>query len=391
MSDLYLLDPERSPAWYPFHDSRPISELRAGAWLIRERWEAIADGETRAIFGPDHLHGFAEDGVPPVTPVAHVDGPAVIGESRFAPSGVAPELPDAPARLVNDGETVGWWVPPEHRWDPTASYDGAEEIALDGILLHGAYDVLTALEYLLVGDTADFTHEPGEELPEGSIVIGDPGDVVILGARVEPGVVFDVRAGAVVLEQHGYVRSGSRLVGPLYVGPGCELLGGDIQQCSIGPRCKIRGEMQSTVLLGYANKGHEGFVGHSVIGRWVNVGAGTTTSNLKNTYGPIRLSVDTDRIETGRQFVGTLFGDHAKLAIGTFLDTGTVIGAGANVFGPQRPPKYIAPMAWGSDGTRVTRDGFLAVAERVMPRRHVPVTDEVRASLGRLYDHAAAR
>jgi hypothetical protein len=144
-------------------------------------------------------------------------------------------------------------------------------------------------------------------------------------------------------------------------------------------------------MVGYANKAHDGFVGHSVIGRWVNLGAATTTSNLKNTYGPIRLTVGGERIETERQFVGTLFGDHAKVAIGTYFETGSLVGAGANVFGPNRPPKYIPPLAWGCDGQVVSRDGFLTVAERVMQRRQVTVTGEIKESLTRLYEHATAR
>jgi UDP-N-acetylglucosamine diphosphorylase/glucosamine-1-phosphate N-acetyltransferase len=386
MTDLYLLDPTPSPAWFPFADCRPISELRAGAWLIRERWEAIADGATRAVFAPEHLWEFAEDGVPPVVGVAPVGGPAVIGHSAFAPAGIRPDLPDRPARLVNDGATVGWWVPEKERWEPDG--DAAAEVPVDGMLLHGAYDLITALEHLLVADAADFTHEPGDALPEGSVVIGDPTDVVLLGAAVEPGVVFDVRGGAVVIEQHAYVRGGTRLEGPAYVGPGSEILGGVVRRCSIGPRCKVRGEIASTVVLGYANKAHDGFVGHSVVGRWVNLGAGTTTSDLKNTYGAVRLDVAGERLETGLQNVGTLFGDHAKVAIGTLLDTGTVVGSGANVFGATRPPKYIRPFAWGMDGALMSRDGFLTVATRVMPRRQVGVSDAVRATLGRIYDHA---
>ena len=387
MTKLFLLDPERSAAWYPFADCRPIAELRAGAWLIRERWEAIADGETEAIFAASHLHGFSEDGVPPVTAARTVEGPAVVGRGAFAPAGVSPDLPTGPARLVNDGDAVGWWVPEGATWE--VGQDEGEDVTLDGFLLHGSYDLVTALEHMLVADTADFTHEPGDQLADGSIVIGDPTDVVTLGALVEPGVVFDVRGGAVVIEQHSYVKSGTRLEGPVYVGPGTEILGGVVHRCSIGPRCRVRGEIANSVLLGYANKAHDGFVGHSVLGRWVNVGAGTTTSNLKNTYGDIRLDVAGERIETGLQNLGTLFGDHAKLAIGTQLDTGTVLGAGANVFGVSRPPKFMPPFAWGSSGERMSRDGFLTVATRVMPRRQVAFTDAVRESLGRIYDHAA--
>lgn len=384
---LYLVDPPPSPAWFPFADARPIAELRAGAWLIRERWEAIADVEATAIFGAAHVQAFAEDGVPPVSERAPVLGPAVVGRSDFAPSGVPLELPSGPARLVNEGTVVGWWIPEGLEWSEEG---GGEEIAVEGLLLHGAYDLIAALEHLLVADAADFTHEPGDQLPDGSLVLGDPADVVLLGAAVEPGVIFDVRAGAVVVEQHAHVRSGTRFEGPVYVGPGTQILGGEIRQCAFGPRCKIRGEMQATVALGYANKAHDGFVGHSVLGRWVNVGAGTVTSNLKNTYGPIRLDLGAERVETGRQYLGTLFGDHAKTAIGTMLNTGTVVGVGANVFGAARLAKHVPAFAWGVDGARAELDGFLRTASRVMPRRQVEFTDAMRQSLTQIYRHAVS-
>ena len=155
----------------------------------------------------------------------------------------------------------------------------------------------------------------------------------------------------------------------------------------------FRSEVSNCVFLGYANKAHDGFVGHSVIGRWVNLGAGTITSNLKNTYGTVRLEVAGTAIDTGMQFLGSLIGDHAKTAIGTLLGTGTVIGAGANVFDAVRPPKYVPPFAWGgsADGAaRVSRDGFLKVAERVLPRRDVAVDHALRAALGRIYDWATS-
>src|SRR5690349_16617682 len=117
MTDLYLVEPELSVAWSPFSDCRPISELRAGAWLIRERWEAIAQGETRLIFGPEHLRTFVEDGVPSVRAKQAVEGPALVGRSDFAPGGTRPEFDDKPMRFVNDGETVGWFVPRGKRWE----------------------------------------------------------------------------------------------------------------------------------------------------------------------------------------------------------------------------------------------------------------------------------
>jgi UDP-N-acetylglucosamine diphosphorylase/glucosamine-1-phosphate N-acetyltransferase len=387
MPDLFLKDPPGGSRWFPFQDSRPICELRAGAWLIRERWEAVAEGETRGIFTEDYLHAFVEDGRPSPGPVRPVDGPAVVGRSDFVPTGIPPEFPDQPTLLVNDGETVGWWLPPDITWNPDETPDW-ESVELDGILLHGAYDLVTAQEHFLVADATDFTNEGGEELPEGSVVLGDPADVILIGARVEPGVTFDVREGAVVVEQHAYVKGGTRFEGPVYVGPGTLVLGGPIRWSAFGPQCKVRGEIAACTFLGYANKAHDGFLGHSVIGRWVNLGANTVTSDLKNTYGPVHLEIDGARIETGRKNLGSLIGDHAKTAIGTLLGTGTTIGVGCNVFGVTRPPRYLPPFAWGPDGDVMRKDGFLSVAERVLPRRDVTVTPEIRAMLAAIYDHA---
>jgi UDP-N-acetylglucosamine diphosphorylase/glucosamine-1-phosphate N-acetyltransferase len=386
---LYLLDPEPGLAWYPFGDARPVCELRAGVWLIRERWEAIAQAETEAVFGPPHLAAFTEDGAAAVRARERVEGPAIIGRSEFAPSGTPPQLGDAPLRLVNDGQAVGWWVPEGHAWEG-GELDG-DAVELEGVLLAGAYDLVTALEHLLPPDAADFTRETNDGVPDACAVIGDPADVIVLGATVEPGTVFDVRAGPVVLEQHSYIMSGSRGEGPLYVGPGSRILGDAVGASVVGPRCKVHGEVSHSVFVGYANKAHYGYLGHSVIGRWVNLGAGTTTSNLKNTYGPVRLSGPDGKRDTGRQFLGTLIGDHAKTAIGIQFDTGTLVGTGANVFGTVRPSKYVRPFAWGDTDQTVAREQFLAVAERVLPRRDVPVTDDVRRMLGEIYDHAVKR
>jgi UDP-N-acetylglucosamine diphosphorylase/glucosamine-1-phosphate N-acetyltransferase len=156
-----------------------------------------------------------------------------------------------------------------------------------------------------------------------------------------------------------------------------------VASSSIGDHCKVRGEFSSSVVLSHSNKGHAGFVGHSYLGRWVNLGAMTTTSNLKNTYGPVQLWTPTGLRDTGQQFLGTLFGDHAKTGIGTMLSTGTVIGAGANVFGANMPPRVVPPFAWGDgepyDTYDVTR--FLSVAERVMSRRDVQLSDKARKHL----------
>ncbi|HYT81871.1 MAG TPA: putative sugar nucleotidyl transferase [Gemmatimonadales bacterium] len=381
---LYLLDPDPAPSWAPFAGVRPLCELRAGAHLVRERWETFVGAEASAIFTLPHLAGFPEAGVPPVEPRRAVPGPAVIGSSTFAPRGLAPHLPEAPARLTHGGITVGWAVPSGATWSGPLSQ--AQAVEVQGLLLRGVYDLVPALEHLLREDLLGMLGE-SDPVPRATTVIGDPAWVVLRDASVEPGVVFDTTAGPVVLESGVEVKAGARLEGPLWAGANTRIVGGPIRGSAIGPWSVVRGEVAGTVFLGYANKAHDGFVGSSVLGRWVNIGAGTITSNLKNTYGPVRLEVAGAKLETGHMFLGSLIGDHAKTAIGTLLGTGTVVGAGASLFEGVRAPKYVAPFSWGGEGTeRMTREGFLAIVERVLPRRHVTVDHATRAYLGSMYD-----
>ena len=383
---LYLLDPEPAPAWAPFAGARPLCELRAGAHLIRERWETFIGVETAGIFALPHLAGFVEAGVPPVSGRHPVAGPAIIGSSTFAPCGLAPGLPDGAFRFTSGGITVGWGIGPGATWDGPQPHAAALDVP--GVVLHGVYDLLPALERLLSDDLRALLGD-SDPLPAGSTVLGDPAAIALHDAALEPGVVFDVRNGPVVLESGAAVRAGSRLEGPLWIGANTHVLGGPVRASAIGPRVNVRGELSTCVFLGYANKAHDGFVGHSVIGRWANLGAGTITSNLKNTYGRVRLDVAGMPLETGLQFLGSLIGDHAKTAIGTLLSTGTVIGAGASVFEGVRAPRYVPPFAWGGTGdARMSKAGFLRIAERVLPRRDVAVDDATRALLERVYDWA---
>jgi UDP-N-acetylglucosamine diphosphorylase/glucosamine-1-phosphate N-acetyltransferase len=209
-----------------------------------------------------------------------------------------------------------------------------------------------------------------EELP-GCHILGD--GLVSLGSKVEvePGSVFDVSGGPIRLSDGAVVRSHTRISGPAYVGPNSSILGGVLSQVTIGPVCKVRGEVESSIVLGYSNKAHDGFIGHAYLGRWVNLGAFTTDSDLKNNYGAVRVGGADGPRETGLLKVGCFLGDHVKTGIGTFLNTGTVVGAGSNLFGGSMPPTFVPPFSWGSgaDLTEFRLDSFLEVAERTMARR----------------------
>lgn len=391
---LIMLEPADDAGWAPFAGVRPVAELRAGAWRVRERWERALGLRATEIIG-GAAAGFHELDSPRVAGAGTVSGPAIAAASWFAPQAGALAFPPGTRRLTHAGQTVACIAAAGERVDLLSDDGAAHEVG--GVVLGGAHRLLDALETLLQGDCASERDATAAQsggatpaLPDGTIVLGDRREIVSFGAAIEPGVVFDVRAGGVVLERGVEVRSGTRLEGPCWIGAGTRMLGGYVRASAFGPRCVVRGEVAASVFTGYANKGHDGFVGHSVLGQWVNLGAGTTTSNLKNTYGPIRLDTGHGKIETNRMYLGSLIGDHAKTAIGTMLSTGTVIGAGASVFGAGGVPKYVAPFSWGMDGERVSEDGFLRIAARVMPRRDVELTPERAASLSATYRRLAA-
>ena len=153
---------------------------------------------------------------------------------------------------------------------------------------------------------------------------------------------------------------------------------------TIGPVCRVGGEVEGSILHGYCNKQHDGFLGHSYIGPWVNLGAGTINSDLKNTYGTIRVSLNGTPVETGQRFVGATIGDHAKTGIGTCLPTGAIIGVAANVFTRAPLPKFVPSFAWlTDDGLAAYRpDKAVETARTVMGRRKVTLSPAEAALLG---------
>jgi UDP-N-acetylglucosamine diphosphorylase/glucosamine-1-phosphate N-acetyltransferase len=220
-------------------------------------------------------------------------------------------------------------------------------------------------------------------LPEQAVVVGSEGIYIERGSVVEPAVCFDVSAGPVLVRRGASVRAFTRLVGPCAIASGASVLGDRVAGSSIGEHSVVRGEMSETIVLGHSNKAHDGFVGHSYLGRWVNLGAGTITSNLKNTYGIVQLWTPHGVRDTGLMKLGSLIGDHVKFGIGTRLTTGSVIGAGSNIYGSTMPPKYVPPFSWGEgdDLAMYRLDKFLETAERAMGRRGVMLSANERRQL----------
>ena len=402
MTKLFLYDAaEELERFLPFSLSRPLGELRYGAFLLRERWSALLDLPVAGSLTPQsHLADFVEPGAPPVVGAPGEKNEArLLLRSTFAPaSPLSARLPAEPAETVRfvdaAGATVGYALPRRADWPGFTAAAEWPAVEVAGKLLAGVWDLVGDLATVLPADLERMrSAQAGGVIPRGTTVLGDPALVLAAEAAVEPGVVFDVRQGPIFLSPGVEVRSTARLAGPLAVAREARLVGGEISGSAIGPRCVVRGEVSGAVFLGYANKSHDGFLGSSVVGRWVNLGAGTITSNLKNTYGPVRLRLGATRYETGLIFLGSLIGDHVKTAIGTMLPTGCVIGVGANLFGSRRPPSEVPAFAWGVDepGGVLECGRFVEIAERVLPRRDVAVDDRTRRYLAAVWGAATRR
>jgi len=412
---LVLYDDRVARRFEPFALARPIATLVAGTTETWARWATALQMDVIGVVAAPHLADFDE---PPRVLSDVIRRGTVVANSRFSPTRAPADRGPVVATGQNDSGPDYWRadgriaaVRLREDLEVDALSDGSfaldalvttadRSIDITGWWQDAVWDYLRSLTAVLTDDIerlATAEDATGGAAPEGAIsrnvtVLGAhrivvrggfPGETHDQAALVEPHVVLDATAGPIYLAPGARIRAFSRLNGPCYVGPHSIVAGGEISNCSIGPWCKVRGEMSSTIVHGFANKGHEGFVGHSYIGQWVNLGAGTTTSNLKNTYGHVSLWTPDGVRSTGMQFLGTLFGDHAKTGIGTLLSTGTVVGAGANVFGGRMPPRVVPPFAWGEGEPyrEYGLDKFLEAAERMMGRRSVVLTDRMRRQL----------
>jgi len=196
---------------------------------------------------------------------------------------------------------------------------------------------------------------------------------------IKPGVILDAEDGPIFIGENATILHNATIQGAAFIGQNSIVkMGATIyHNSSIGKVSKVGGEIEDTIIHSYSNKQHNGFLGNSYLGSWVNLGAGTTNSDLKNNYGNIRTFINNQIVDTGRQFVGLTMGDHSKAAINTSFNTGAVVGVSSNVFGGTFPPKYLPSFSWGGSEALTTYDidRSIEVAERVMERRNVIMTD----------------
>jgi UDP-N-acetylglucosamine diphosphorylase/glucosamine-1-phosphate N-acetyltransferase len=259
------------------------------------------------------------------------------------------------------------------------------------------WDLVLANPGQITADFAAAGHSGIEGKVEQPNAIRGSKDGVFIapGALVHPMVVIDASNGPVYIDRDAEIHPFSRIEGPCYIGPKCILLGAKCREGnSIGPVCRIGGEVEESIIQGYSNKYHDGFLGHAYVGEWVNLGALTTNSDLKNDYSSVSVVLDgRTPIDTGSTKVGSIIGDHTKTSIGTLLNTGSYVGAMALLVATGKPlPKYIPSFAWYLEGavSKGFGKGKLYETARIaMGRRKMQWTDADEAMWDAVFEQTA--
>lgn len=261
-------------------------------------------------------------------------------------------------------------------------------------LLSRPWHVITFRDECIDADLDMLSQNPTQDLPAGVLGIGERPFTVDPTAAVYPGVTLDMEHGPIVIAEHATIRPGAVLVGPVYVGPHATVLERTLVKANtvLGPWTKVAGEVGGTIFQGYANKSHDGHLGDSYVGEWVNLGAGTTNSNLLNTYGEViaKATPKSPNERTGRQFLGAVIGDHVKTAICTRLMTGCVLHTGG-MFAQTAAVSGTTPaFAWATDaGVRTFRlEKFIEVMAAAMGRRKVKPSEAYLERVSRLQERA---
>jgi len=249
--------------------------------------------------------------------------------------------------------------------------------AVDAIMIRYPWDLIRRQRAMLEADFAYRGPAMRSAPMHGSHLLHADRICIAENVKIYPGVVLDAGEGPIIIDRNAVIRANSVITGPVYIGSESIVrTGADIrEETSLGPNCRVGGEVIGSIFFANANKQHEGFMGQSIVGEWANIGAGTITSNLKNTYGEVRMPISGTERGTEMHFLGSLIGDHAKIGIGVCLSTGTVVGFSSHVLDP-RPPKFVPSFAWAT-AKGIQRLDFhkaISIAKIVMGRRNKEFT-----------------
>lgn len=381
-----LFDGPSRNALLPFTFTRPVADIRIGILTIREKWEKYLGSTTTTL---------TEEYLSEKFPMVELEENVMINAS-YLPNPVLVELISNLERnqAVFKGDEVIAFYTQESQEE--VDFDTYEIIEFDGdyLKLEHTWDIFAKNDAAIREDFELLTEDRiSQPIPKSVNVISLSSIFIEEGAKLEF-VTLNASTGPIYIGKNSEIMEGSVIRGPFAL---CEeaqvkLATKVYGATTVGPHCRIGGEVNNSVLFGYSNKGHDGFLGNSVLGEWCNIGADSNNSNLKNNYEEVKLwSYETENFaKTGLQFCGLMMGDHSKCGINTMFNTGTVVGVSANIFGSGFPRNFVPSFSWGGASgfvTYLTKKAF-EVAKIVMDRRHVEFTEQDKAILEYVFEES---
>lgn len=377
-----LFDGAYREALLPFTYTRPVADIRIGIMTIREKWEFLLRTTTTTVteeyltdkwpMVEAETNIFILGSVVPSEKLVTVIRNLNIGEAVYTKDELI-------AFCVKEGE--------EPNLEAYTKINFDEEL----IIVKHTWDIFKNNAKAIELDFAILTEEGASEpLSETNTVIGKHPIFLEEGASVEC-AIFNTSNGPVYIGKNATVMEGAIIRGPFALCKSSTVkMGAKIYEATtVGPHSKVGGEVGNSVIFGYTNKGHDGYLGNSVLGEWCNLGADTNTSNLKNNYAEVRLwNYETEGFaRTGEQFCGLMMGDHSKSGINTMFNTGTVVGVSANIFGGGFPRNFIPSFSWGGSAGFVTykTNKAFEVATKVMDRRSLEFSEQEEAILTEIF------
>ncbi|WP_250434457.1 GlmU family protein [Hanstruepera flava] len=379
-----LFDGPSRNSLLPFTFTRPVADIRVGILTIREKWERYLEYTTTTI---------TEEYLSDKYPMVELSENVLINASY---------LPNQELAEMIKGLGENQAIFKEEDVIAFFTKDTQEDVDFESYEAIEYHD-----EILKIENTWDIFTKNGEAIAEDFELLTKGRQSAVI-----PKSVNTIKA------EHIFIEEGASLEfvtlnatnGPIYIGKGSEIMEGSIIRgpfalcdhatvkmgakiygpTTVGPYSKVGGEVTNSVLFGYSNKGHDGYLGNSVLGEWCNLGADTNNSNLKNNYAHVRLwNYETENFaKTGLQFCGLMMGDHSKCGINTMFNTGTVVGVSANIFGSGFPRNFVPSFSWGGNSgftTYLTKKAF-EVAEVVMARRDIEFTEQDAAILEHVFE-----
>lgn len=369
-----LFDGTVRNALLPFTFTRPVADIRVGILTIREKWEKYLGTTTTTL---------TEDYLMEKYPMVEMEQNIMINAS-FLPNPILVEMIqnlEVQQAVVFGEEIVAFYT---NDTQDEVNFDEYDLIEYEGDILRieNVWDIFAKNDAALREDFDLLTEDRISQFIPKSVNVIDPESIFIEeGAKLEF-VTLNASTGPIYIGKNAEIMEGSVIRGPFAL---CE--SGRVKLATkvygattVGPHSVIGGEVNNSVLFGYSNKGHDGFLGNSVLGEWCNIGADSNNSNLKNNYEEVRLwSYETEGFaKTGLQFCGLMMGDHSKCGINTMFNTGTVVGVSANIFGSGFPRNFVPSFSWGGASgftTYLTNKAF-QTAKTVMARRNVEFSEQ---------------